>query len=85
MEYFDLRCFLLGELTKKDQVDNLSPQASQLLHVIKIFSQEILCISSSQMLDDELNFLHNYTRCQSPVDCTLIAGHLKLAKALLVS
>jgi hypothetical protein len=63
-EYFDLRSYLLGEMSFREQ--------------------ECLGVSSKQMIEDELNFLHNFTPCHRAVDCTLIAGHLRLVEALLL-
>ena len=63
-EYFDLRSYLLGEMSLREQ--------------------ECQGVSSKQMIEDELNFLHNYTPCHRPVDCTLLAGHLRLVEALLL-
>ena len=45
--------------------------------------QEILGENARTMLEDELNFLHNYGPCSRPEDCTLLAGHLRLVEALL--
>ncbi|CAB4058031.1 USP9_24 [Lepeophtheirus salmonis] len=43
----------------------------------------LLSEPASQMLDDELSFLYNYTPCHRLSDCNLLAGHLKLVEALL--
>ena len=34
------------------------------------------------MMEDEFNFLNNFTPCNRTADYVLIAGHLKLAEAL---
>ena len=44
--------------------------------------QKALGDSAADMIEDELTFLHNYTPCQRLVDCTLLAGHLRLVEAL---
>ena len=57
---------------------------SYLLGDMSLREQECLGVSSKQMIEDELNFLHNYTPCHRAVDCTLLAGHLRLVEALLL-
>jgi len=57
---------------------------SYLLGDMSLREQECLSVCSKQMIEDELNFLHNYTPCHRPVDCTLLAGHLRLVEALLL-
>ena len=40
-------------------------------------------ITVSQMIDDEISWLHNFTPCSQLVDCTLLAGHIRLVEALI--
>ena len=54
-----------------------------LLRGLTRFEQETFDIDIKQMVEDELTFLHNFTPCNRLVDCTLIAGHLRLVEALL--
>ena len=62
-EYFELRCYLLRNLSKQEQ--------------------DLLGENANQMMEDELTFLNNFTPCHRlPIDCILIAGHLRLMEAL---
>ncbi len=62
-EYFDLRCALLGGLSRGE---------------LQVYSE-----NAADMVDDEVNLLHNFSTCDKEEDCVLLAGHLKLVQALL--
>ena len=45
-----------------------------LLRGLSLFEQEVLGVSAPQMMEDEFNFLNNFTSCGRLADNTLIAG-----------
>jgi len=45
--------------------------------------QEVLGENAAQMIEDEITWLFNFSPCSRPSDSTLLAGHIKLVKALL--
>jgi len=55
----------------------------RLLQGMTLKEQEFLQESSSQMIEDEITWLHNFTPCSNVLDCTLLAGHIRLVEALL--
>ena len=45
--------------------------------------QEVLGESAAQMIEDEITWLFNFSPCSQNNDATLLAGHIKLVRALL--
>jgi ubiquitin carboxyl-terminal hydrolase 9/24 len=45
--------------------------------------QEVLGENAAQMIEDEITWLFNFSPCSSTADSTLLAGHIKLVRALL--
>lgn len=44
---------------------------------------EYFAENATDMIEDEVNFLHNFSPCPREEDCVLLAGHLGLVEALL--
>ncbi len=54
-----------------------------LLRELTARDQALLEKNAQSMVDDELNFLQNFTLCNRYRDCCLLSGHLRLLEALL--
>ena len=54
-----------------------------LLQGMSKVEQEVLGESCAQMIEDEVTWLFNFSPCSKTADSTLLAGHIRLVKALL--
>ena len=55
----------------------------RLLQGMSLVEQDILQSNAVQMIEDEITWLFNFSPCNKTNDSTLLAGHIKLVKALL--
>ena len=54
-----------------------------LIHNMTRLEQEMLAALAPGMVEDEISWLFNFSPCHNSTDSVLLAGHIKLLKALL--